>query len=453
MNWGQFFSSENLSNLALPVGIGLAVLIALLFLRTYLYRFIRKQAVKTKTCLDDFLIRYTGLASIFWCIWIGLYVGWKLADTPVTWIDMENKVIPVLFVGFGFFTAIVILMAFFRWYKDELCTKTNTSMDDIIMSFLIWGTPVVLGSLGIVLILRMLGYESETVNNWLSVHLGKLLTLLILLVILLLGTIQVIPRMIRGVVRNTRIEQSEEELKKRTDTLTGVVTTSVQVAIIFLFLMMALAEFNINIAALITGAGIVGLAIGFGAQSLVKDVLAGLFVIMENQYRKGDVVRIADVSGVVEEINLRRTVLRDMDGITHVIPNGEIRVSSNFTKQMSKVNLNISVSYDTDLDKAMNVINRVGEEMDTDPQWASAFISRPKALRVDKLGDSGIEIKIVAETRPSRQWEIAGELRLRLKKAFDREGIEIPWPHTKVFFGNAPPPVLPVKDGKSSEKG
>jgi moderate conductance mechanosensitive channel len=445
MNWEQFFNSENLKSLALPVGIGLVITIVLFILRTYLYKWIRTLAAKTKTSLDDIMIRYTSLASILWCIWIGLYIGWTIAETPDTWIDMENKVIPVLFVGFGIFTAIVVIMAFLKWYKVELCSRTNSSLDDIIMSVLMAGTPIVCGSLGIILILRMLGYESETVNHWLSVHLGKLLTLIILLVILLLGTIQIIPRVVKNGVRDAGIEQNEEELKKRSDTLTSVITTTVQLVIIFLFLMMALAEFNINIAALITGAGVIGLAVGFGAQSLVKDVISGLFVIMENQYRKGDVVKIADVSGVVEEINLRRTILRDMDGITHVIPNGEIRVSSNYTKQLSRVNLNISVSYDTDLDKAIAVINRVGEDLDTDPQWSSALLSPPKALRVDKLGDSGIEIKIVAETKPSRQWEVAGELRLRLKKAFDKEGIEIPWPHTKVFFGNTPPQLLPKK--------
>jgi small-conductance mechanosensitive channel len=115
-----------------------------------------------------------------------------------------------------------------------------------------------------------------------------------------------------------------------------------------------------------------------------------LFIIIENQYRVGDVVKIADVSGGVEEINLRRTILRDMDGITHIVPNGEIRVASNFTKQFSRVHFNISVAYDTDLDKAMVVINRVGKELAEDPAWESSILSPPRALRVDKLGNSGI---------------------------------------------------------------
>jgi small-conductance mechanosensitive channel len=132
-------------------------------------------------------------------------------------------------------------------------------------------------------------------------------------------------------------------------------------------------------------------------------------------------------------------MLRDVDRINHIVPNGEIRVASNYTKQWSRVNLNISVSYDTDLEKAMAIINRVGKELAEDPQWASSIMTPPKALRVDKLGDSGVEIKVLGETKPIRQWDVMGEFRLRLKKAFDKEGIEIPWPHIKVYFGNQPP--------------
>jgi small conductance mechanosensitive channel len=148
---------------------------------------------------------------------------------------------------------------------------------------------------------------------------------------------------------------------------------------------------------------------------------------------------VADIAGLVEDINLRRTVLRDLDGIVHVVPNGEIRVASNFTRGYSRVNLNISVSYGTDLDHAIAVINRVGKELSEDPQWAPLLITPPGVLRVDNLGDSGIDIKILGDTQPIKQWDVMGELRKRIKKAFDEEGIEIPWPHTKVYFGSQPP--------------
>jgi small-conductance mechanosensitive channel len=166
---------------------------------------------------------------------------------------------------------------------------------------------------------------------------------------------------------------------------------------------------------------------------------------LENQYRVGDVVRVADIGGLVEAITLRKTVLRDLDGIVHHVPNGEIRAASNFTRRFARVNLNISVAYDTDLDHAISVINRVCKELANDEKWREKIISPPKVERVDNLGDSGIEIKILGDVKPIQQWAVMGELRLRLKKAFDVEGIEIPWPHTKVYFGN-PLPDFPKKE-------
>jgi small-conductance mechanosensitive channel len=211
---------------------------------------------------------------------------------------------------------------------------------------------------------------------------------------------------------------------------------------------MMLSELGLDIAPMIAGVGVIGIAIGFGAQNLIKDILAGLFILVENQFRKGDVVTIASTTGVVEDINLRRTLLRDLDGIVHSVPNGEISVASNFTKGYSRVNLNIGVGYGTDLNHAIAVINRVGKQLAEDPAWAADFLTPPQVLRVDNLGDSGIDIKILADTKPIKQWAIMGELRLRLKKVFDEEGIEIPWPHTKVYFGNAPWSTPPQESQK-----
>jgi moderate conductance mechanosensitive channel len=445
MDLRQLFTIESFKNLWLPVIIGLAIIVVLYFLRRYLYKYIHKLAAKTATCFDDIMVHETRIATFLWCVWLGVFTAYKLAATAPAWMEAENKIIPVLFVVIGLYTIIMVVMATFKWYQQEICPRTSSSLDDIVMGTLIFGTPVLGGILGVILVLDMLGYRSAVVNNWLASHGLKIAILTIVIVTLLLLTILVVPRVIEKAVRNARVEQSEEELKKRSDTLIGVIITTIQIVIIFMFALMVLTEIGINVTAILTGAGVLGLAIGFGAQSLVKDVISGLFIIMENQYRKGDVIKIAGESGVVEEINLRRTILRDMDGVYHVVPNGEIRVSSNLTKQLSRVNLNVSVSYDTDLEKAMTIINQVGKEMAGDPIWGNFITNPPRSLRVDKLGDSGIDIKVVAETRPSRQWEVAGELRLRIKKAFDKEGIEIPWPHTKVYFGNQPPRFDAVK--------
>ena len=206
------------------------------------------------------------------------------------------------------------------------------------------------------------------------------------------------------------------------------------IAVIVLFTV--LGQVGVNIGPALASLGIVGLAISFGAQSLIKDLINGIFILMENQYAIGDVVRVGGISGLVEEVNLRRTVLRDLDGVVHFIPNSEISTASNFTKEYSRVNLNVSVAYGEDLDRVIDVINRVCSAMSEEPVWKQKIIKPPQVLRVDNLGDSGIEIKILGDTRPIMQWEVMGELRRRIKKEFDREGIEIPWPHMKVFFGN-----------------
>jgi small-conductance mechanosensitive channel len=448
MNWDQFFSMDTLINLGLPVGIGILVAVAVYLLRRFLYKYIHKLAAKTATQFDDIMLRETRLPTFFWCIWLGIYVGFTVYTPPDSWAEISNKIIPVLFVAMGIYTVVMVLIAVFKWYKVEICAITSSRLDDVIMGVLIFGTPVIGAVLGAILILNMLGYQSPQVNNWLGTHGPKLGVLTVVIVVLLLSTVLIVPKMIDKTVRNARSEQTEEEMKKRSDTLVGVIVAAVQVVLIFMFVLMVLTEIGINVTAVLTGAGVVGLAIGFGAQSLVKDVIAGLFVIMENQYRKGDVISIAGQAGVVEDINLRRTILRDLDGIFHVIPNGEIRVASNYTKIVSRVNLNVSVSYDTDLDKAIAVIDQVGQELASDPRWSSVLLSVPKSLRVDKLGDSGIDIKITADTKPSQQWAVTGELRLRVKKAFDKAGIEIPFPHTKVVFGNPPPDLYRMAEAK-----
>jgi small conductance mechanosensitive channel len=206
---------------------------------------------------------------------------------------------------------------------------------------------------------------------------------------------------------------------------------------------MVLAEIGVPIGPMLAGFGIAGVAVGFGAQYLVKDLIAGLFIIMENQYRVGDVAQISGVIGLVEEITLRKTVLRDIDGIVHHVPNGEIRVASNYARHFSRINLDIPVSFNTNLDFAISVINRVGEELFAEEDFRERMITPPKVLRINKWSDSSIDIKVTGDVKPLEQWSLMGELRLRLKRAFDAEGIEIPWPHTKVYFGNSPDDVKP----------
>ena len=226
--------------------------------------------------------------------------------------------------------------------------------------------------------------------------------------------------------------EEKEEFEQRIETITSVFTATVGVIIWILVSFIILSELGINITPILTGAGIAGLAIGFGAQNLVRDIISGVFILLENQYSKGDVVKIADIAGLVEDINLRRTVLRDLDRIVHHIPNGEIKAASNFTQEYSKINLNVEVSYETNLDHAIKVINEVGQKLAKDKEFGPMIKEAPSVLRIDSLAESGIEIKIVGVTRPIKQWDVMGELRKRVKEAFDREGIEIPYPHRVV---------------------
>lgn len=243
-----------------------------------------------------------------------------------------------------------------------------------------------------------------------------------------------IKRGIRIMIEKTYEIRDGEAIEKRNETLASVIITGARVVIMVFSGLMVLPEFGVNIAPLLAGAGIAGLAIGFGAQSFVKDVISGLFILFEDQYRKGDVVKIAGASGMVEDVNLRRTVLRDLDGVQHHIPNGEISSASNLTKQWSRVNMNISVAYDTNLDRAIKVLNEVGMSLAQDAHWAKFIIKPPQVLRVDEFGDSAIEIKVLGDTKPLKQWDVTGELRLRIKRAFDREGIVIPFPQRDVHI-------------------
>jgi len=285
-----------------------------------------------------------------------------------------------------------------------------------------------------------------TVVTWLIEHGIPILIILAVGAVLWFALNKFLPPIVRRSVARTKYKESKEGLEKRTNTLLSIFKGMGRILIVIIAIMMILDEVGVPVAPVLAGFGIAGVAIGFGAQYLIRDLIAGIFIILENQYRMGDVVRVADIAGLVEGITLRKTVLRDLDGIVHHVPNGEIRVASNFTRHFSRVNLNISVGYGTDLDHAISVINRVGKELAEDEKWRKVIKTPPQVLRVDNLGDSGIDIKILGDVKPIEQWGVMGELRLRLKKAFDAEGIEIPWPHTKVYFGNPLPDLLEKED-------
>jgi len=230
---------------------------------------------------------------------------------------------------------------------------------------------------------------------------------------------------IRATVSTQMAGESQSEIDKRVDTLSGAANRTLSIVAVAVALLTILPEFGINIGALLAGAGVVGIAIGLGAQSLVRDVLGGLFILAENQYGRGDVVQLAGTSGVVEDVNLRRTLLRDLDGTVHCIPHSAVTVSSNMTRARSRVNVVVTVPHGEDLERVFEAVNRTGEELARDPAWSGDVTSAPKVLGVEDLRPGGIDVRILGETLPNRQWDVMRELRLRLKKAFDTAGIRL----------------------------
>ena len=221
----------------------------------------------------------------------------------------------------------------------------------------------------------------------------------------------------------------------RAQTLSGVIVYALTILVWAIAIFSVLSEIGVPIGPMIAGFGIAGIAVGFGAQSMVKDMIAGFFIVAENQYRTGDVVSIAGIAGSVESIILRRTVLRDLDGKVHVVPNGEISVASNYTKFWSRINLNVGVAYKENMDFVFDILNEIGMELSGEDYWAEKIIDPPQVLRIDSFDDSQITIKMLGVCRPLTQWEIAGELRKRIKDRFDAEGIEIPFPHQTIYWG------------------
>ena len=269
--------------------------------------------------------------------------------------------------------------------------------------------------------------------SWLATSGFKIIIILAGAYVVHIMVLKFTSRLIKTMV--THNGSSEEARKKREDTLVKIVHGTIHIVLSVIVGLMVLSNLGVDIAPLLAATGIAGLAFGFGGQYLIKDVISGLFIILENQYRVNDVVCFDGTCGLVEDITLRMTTLRDLDGTVHHVPHGAIIKVSNLSKYYARVNLNLGISYSSDLEKVINVVNRIGNEMAEDPAWKDMIIKPPQFLRVDDFADSAVIIKILGETKPIKQWDVTGELRKRLKIAFDKEGIEIPFPQRVIHQG------------------
>lgn len=257
-----------------------------------------------------------------------------------------------------------------------------------------------------------------------------LLSLFRIAVVLVLGwalyhlLVRLAPRIASAATLSESLTMPEAAAQRK-DTLIKVMLRTGEWVIVFIVGFTILGQVGVNIAPVLAGAGVAGIAIGLGAQSLVRDIISGMFILFDDVYRTGETVRIVGITGVVEDINLRHTLLRDLDGTVHYIPNGLITTVSNLTRQWARINLDVGVAYGSDIDKVKELIDKVGEEMAKDSYLGPLITEPPHFERIDSFTPAGIVIKIFGTTRPTRQWEVMGELRRRILRAFAENEIEI----------------------------
>jgi small conductance mechanosensitive channel len=280
---------------------------------------------------------------------------------------------------------------------------------------------------------------SHAAGNWLGsqsvVHWFQ--TSGIRIFIILLGAIvirAVLRRLASGAKKKMAADGTVTEEEKRLSTIVGLTQRGITFVVSALALAMVMDEVGVPIGPLLASAGVLGLAVGFGAQNLVRDVVSGFFILVENQYREGDVIDAAGVSGRVEHFGIRATVLRDVTGRVHYIPNGEIKVMSNQTQGRSSAVIDVGVSYQEDVDRVCAVLGKLCAEMRADPDYATRILSA-EVPGIERFEDSAVILRVVLETMPLEQWRIAREFRRRLLAAFKAEGIEIPFPSRRLYMG------------------
>ena len=287
------------------------------------------------------------------------------------------------------------------------------------------------------------GNYFRVVGDW-FVHSGLKVFLIIVLMLILFKGSQVVAERLFTTIKRGR-HRDDDEFKKRSDTLSSIVRHVLNVSILLIAVSMILGELGIKIGPIMAAAGVMGLAVGFGAQSLVKDIISGFFIFLEDQIRVGDVVEIAGKAGIVERMNLKMTILRDLSGNVHYVPNGEISVVTNMTKGYSRYVFDIGVAYRENVDEVMEIMKEVDEELRNDPDYKKDILEPLEIFGLDQFGDSALIIKARTTTKPIKQWRVAREFNRRLKKKFDEKDIEIPFPHITLYMGkdkqDASPPM------------
>jgi small conductance mechanosensitive channel len=268
------------------------------------------------------------------------------------------------------------------------------------------------------------------IDNWLNI------VIVIAVFVIILIIVRIVRRRVRRLVER-RIDDEKLLIKKRTFTFTSVVSNLIIIISAAAALLIIADQVGISVTPLLAGAGVASLVIGFGAQSLIRDIINGIFILLEQWYQINDTVTIGDTTGTVERVNLRTTVIRDLEGTVHFIPNGEITKLSNRTQLWSRAVVEVGVHYSEDTDRVVKVLNEVFDELTADKKYKKSILEKPEILGdggVSKLADSSVVFTIICKVRPGRQWTIARQLRKRIKDKFNSAGIEIPYPCTNVYM-------------------
>jgi small conductance mechanosensitive channel len=417
----------------------LAVMVASL-VRLVIHRYLKKWVLKTETDIDDKIVRYLETAVLPLLLIAVLYLVSNilpLSERVIYWIK-HGLIILALILLLVFVAKVTLLIL------DSLATR-HPSWHHYLQ--LLRNLSVVLCALiGLALSLKILALDLSDAG----VRFVRIIGIVVGAYVVLKMVRLAVTRMQSLVSQRDRTHLTEAE--RRANTLGRIINSVALVLMVGVAVMMILSELGMDITPMITGAGIVGLAVGFGAQNLVRDIISGFFLILEDQIRVGDVAVINGTGGLVEAMNLRTTVLRDLEGTVHIFPNGEIKQVSNRTKEWSRYVIDVGVAYKEDVDYVMDVLRHIGTDLVNDENFNPLILEPLEILGVDDLGESQVTIKIAIKTLPLKQWIVGRELRRRIKKTFDEKGIEIPFPHVSVYFGEASRPFALLLERSSAEQ-
>lgn len=291
----------------------------------------------------------------------------------------------------------------------------------------------------------------KTGQNWLISELPGLLIALVLFFLAYKIVDFSVKKLNKKLLNNAKKNDKTvtDEAGKRINTLTSIIHGAIKVILWLILIMIVLQKISINIAPILAGAGIVGVAVGFGAQEMVRDYISGFFIVLDNQIRTGDAAIINGIWGLVEKVEFRTITLRDLAGVVHVIQNGKINVMSNMTKDWSAMVFDIGVAYKEDPQVVMDLMKKVSDEIQNDSKFKDKILEPIEIFGLDEFADSAIVIKARLKTKPSEQWAVGREYRERLKYAFDQNNIEIPFPHMSVYWGQK---INPLKLDINSQK-